>query len=168
MFASYGWVSAPSEQISQGLAYAVAGHTRQPEYVLNRPCFTPRLKPWDICCAISASKNSTATISTRTVARRSPKRRWRHRWRVLAVLLLRPVKPPALVPVARSFARRTRRAVRRYSAGDGSIAWLERKADRCATPYLIAVAGTRVQLVTDSLRGSLLSTRSTFIVASRW
>src|SRR3954452_1532053 len=38
---------------------------------------------------------------------------------------------------------------------------------QCATSCLIAVAGTRVQLVTDSLRGSLLSTRSTFIAARR-
>jgi hypothetical protein len=56
--------------------YAVDPHKKSsslhPEYVLSRPCFTPRRKPCDTCLSISAYKNSAATISARTAARMSP------------------------------------------------------------------------------------------------
>ncbi|MCK1740892.1 hypothetical protein IVA80_08370 [Bradyrhizobium sp. 139] len=45
---------------------------RQPEYVLNLPCFTPRMYPRDTRSSISRSKNSFAINSTFTASRASP------------------------------------------------------------------------------------------------
>lgn len=53
--------------------YAPADYANtQPEYVLNRPCFTPRMYPRDTFSSISRSKNSFAINSAFTASRASP------------------------------------------------------------------------------------------------